>query len=80
VCKQSGKVWYNVDMNKSSRLLWWRSVATMIGATVGVGIFGIPYAISQVGIGLALVYFLVLCSGLDSTQNNSEGLNGYTPL
>ncbi len=36
------------------------AAVTLVGTTIGVGIFGIPYAISQVGIGLALVYFLVL--------------------
>ena len=36
------------------------AAVTLIGTIIGVGIFGIPYAVSQVGVGLALVYFLIL--------------------
>jgi amino acid permease len=34
--------------------------ASMVGAIVGVGVFGVPYAVSKVGWGLALAFFIVL--------------------
>ena len=36
------------------------ATASLIGAIIGVGIFGIPYAISRVGVGVAILYFVVL--------------------
>ncbi len=36
------------------------AVATLVGTIIGVGLFGLPYALSQVGVGLALLYFVVL--------------------
>ncbi|MBU0625442.1 amino acid permease [Patescibacteria group bacterium] len=36
------------------------AVATLVGTIIGVGIFGVPYAMSQVGLVLALVYLVVL--------------------
>ncbi|MEY4723360.1 MAG: hypothetical protein RLZZ324_873 [Candidatus Parcubacteria bacterium] len=36
------------------------ATAMLIGTTIGVGIFGVPYAISQVGLWGALAYFIVL--------------------
>jgi len=33
---------------------------TLIGTIIGVGIFGVPYAISRVGVVVALIYFVVL--------------------
>jgi tyrosine-specific transport protein len=39
---------------------FWLSVATLVGTMIGVGIFGVPYAMSQVGLVLALVYVVIL--------------------
>lgn len=39
---------------------YYLSIATLVGTVVGVGIFGVPYAIRQVGVAVTLVYFLVL--------------------
>ncbi len=36
------------------------AIATLVGTIIGVGIFGVPYAMSQVGLVLALVYVVVL--------------------
>lgn len=36
------------------------ATGTIIGTIIGVGVFGVPYAMSQVGLGLALVYVVVL--------------------
>ncbi|MEA3249871.1 MAG: aromatic amino acid transport family protein [Patescibacteria group bacterium] len=36
------------------------ATAALVGTVVGVGIFGVPYAMSQVGVGLALVFIVVL--------------------
>lgn len=36
------------------------ATATLIGTIIGVGIFGVPYALSKVGVGLGVVYFVVL--------------------
>lgn len=36
------------------------AVMTLIGTIIGVGIFGVPYAISRVGVVVALIYFVVL--------------------
>lgn len=40
----------------------------MVGAIVGVGVFGVPYAVSKVGWGLALAFFLVL-TGIQMLQH-----------
>ena len=37
-----------------------RSVGLMIGAIVGVGVFGLPYAFAQSGVGIGLLELLVL--------------------
>lgn len=34
--------------------------ASLVGATVGVGVFGVPYAVSQIGWPLAIAFFVVL--------------------
>ncbi|MFH1047188.1 MAG: aromatic amino acid transport family protein [Patescibacteria group bacterium] len=39
---------------------FWLAVATLVGTIIGVGIFGVPYAMSQVGLVLALVYVVAL--------------------
>ncbi|MFA6131493.1 MAG: aromatic amino acid transport family protein [Patescibacteria group bacterium] len=39
---------------------WWRTVGTMIGGVVGVGVFGLPYAFAQSGWWLGLTMLLVL--------------------
>lgn len=36
------------------------AIAALVGTVIGVGIFGVPYAMSQVGLGLALLYVVVL--------------------
>ena len=36
------------------------AIAALIGTIIGVGVFGVPYALSQIGVGLGIVYFLVL--------------------
>lgn len=37
-----------------------RAVAILVGTTIGAGIFGIPYAVTQVGFGAGLLYLLAL--------------------
>ncbi|MDD5251966.1 MAG: aromatic amino acid transport family protein [Patescibacteria group bacterium] len=39
---------------------FWVATASLVGTMIGVGIFGVPYAMSRVGVGLALAYFVVL--------------------
>ncbi len=46
-------------MHKDTREFWMAS-ASLVGTIIGVGIFGVPYAISQVGVVPALAFFLVL--------------------
>ena len=36
------------------------AVITLVGTIVGVGIFGVPYAMSKVGVWVALAYFVAL--------------------
>lgn len=36
------------------------ATATLIGSIVGVGIFGVPFAIAQIGLPLAIIFFVVL--------------------
>ncbi|MFA4917592.1 MAG: aromatic amino acid transport family protein [Syntrophales bacterium] len=40
--------------------LWWRTVGTMIGGMVGVGVLGLPYAFAQSGWSVGLTMLLVL--------------------
>lgn len=37
-----------------------RAIAVLIGTTIGAGIFGLPYAITQVGFGAGIAYLLIL--------------------
>ncbi len=46
-------------MTKETREFWLAS-ASLVGTIIGVGIFGVPYAISRVGVVPALIFFLVL--------------------
>jgi tyrosine-specific transport protein len=39
---------------------YYLAVATLVGTIVGVGIFGVPYAMSQVGLVIVLFYFVIL--------------------
>jgi len=39
---------------------FWLSVTLLIGTIIGVGIFGVPYAISRVGVVAAVIYFVAL--------------------
>ncbi len=47
---------------------FWQAVTTLIGTIIGVGIFGIPYAISRIGAVPAVAYFLVL-GGIQMLQH-----------
>lgn len=47
-------------INGHPDLAWWRTVGTMIGGVVGVGVFGLPYAFAQSGWWLGLTMLLVL--------------------
>lgn len=38
----------------------WEAVALIVSSTVGAGVLGIPYAVSKVGIGLGIVYLVIL--------------------
>jgi tyrosine-specific transport protein len=38
------------------------AIATLVGTVIGVGIFGVPYAMSQVGLAIAILYVVVLGS------------------
>ncbi|MBU0531570.1 MAG: aromatic amino acid transport family protein [Candidatus Uhrbacteria bacterium] len=46
-------------MTESNRL-WLRSIGTMIGAIIGIGVFGIPYAFAQAGFFVGLAELLVV--------------------
>jgi amino acid permease len=46
-------------MTKRTRLFI-RSTQALIGAVIGVGIFGIPYVFAQAGVGIGLVHLVVL--------------------
>ena len=46
-------------MTKDKRQFWLAS-ADLVGSIIGVGIFGVPYAISRVGLVPALAFFFVL--------------------
>ena len=37
-----------------------KSIAILIGTTIGAGVFGVPYAIAQIGFIPGLVYLLVI--------------------
>ncbi|MBI5793881.1 hypothetical protein HZA87_02215 [Candidatus Uhrbacteria bacterium] len=45
-----------------------RSVGLMIGATVGVGVFGLPWAFAQSGVVIGLLEWLLLCAFLTILQ------------
>ncbi|RMD51005.1 hypothetical protein D6827_03055 [Candidatus Parcubacteria bacterium] len=47
---------------KKKKILFWRSVLALIGAIIGVGIFGIPYVAAKAGFILAIGYILLLGS------------------
>ncbi len=49
-------------MMNSDRKRFALATAALVGTVIGVGIFGIPYAMSRVGLGLALLYVVVLGS------------------
>jgi len=46
-------------LTKENREFWLAS-ADLVGSIIGVGIFGVPYAISRVGLAPALIFFFVL--------------------
>ncbi|PJE74795.1 hypothetical protein COV03_03620 [Candidatus Uhrbacteria bacterium CG10_big_fil_rev_8_21_14_0_10_41_26] len=49
-----------MSIMKSRSILFVRSTQALIGAVIGVGIFGIPYVVAQSGFTIGLVYILVL--------------------
>ncbi len=53
---------------KAETKRFWQAVTTLIGSIIGVGIFGIPYAISRIGAVPAIAYFLVL-GGIQMLQH-----------
>ena len=46
-------------MNEGNRR-WLRSVGTMIGAIIGIGVFGLPYAFAQAGFLVGLIQLVVI--------------------
>lgn len=40
------------------------ALATLIGTIIGVGMFGLPYAAAQAGLGLTLIYLVVLAAAV----------------
>lgn len=54
-------------MKQETKEFWWAS-ASLVGTMVGVGIFGVPYAISRVGVIPALAFF-VLLGGIQLLQH-----------
>lgn len=48
-----------ISMTKRTRVFI-RSTQALIGAVIGVGIFGIPYVFAQAGVGIGLVHLIVL--------------------
>lgn len=44
------------------------ATASLVGTIIGVGVFGLPYALAQVGVGIALGYF-VLLTGIQVLQH-----------
>ncbi len=53
------KDWQKEEMKTSNKNFYF-SVAILVGTIVGVGIFGIPYAMAQSGFFIGLVYFFIL--------------------
>lgn len=53
-------LWYNIFVMTESNKRWFRSVGTMIGAIIGIGVFGIPYAFAQAGFFVGLAELLVV--------------------
>ena len=47
---------------------FWRSVGTMIGSIVGVGVFGLPFAISQAGFPLGLLMLFLIAGMMTGMQ------------
>lgn len=47
-------------MHRHPNFAWFRAVGVMIGATVGVGVFGMPYAFAQSGFVIGLLTLLVM--------------------
>lgn len=63
----------NADMpaitrNSKQTRSFWVATATLVGAIVGVGVFGVPYAFSRVGWVMALLY-LVALGGIQILQH-----------
>lgn len=52
-------LWYNVRMQED-RKRFALATAQLVGTIVGVGVFGVPYALSQVGVLPGILYFAVL--------------------
>lgn len=47
-------------MNTSNRKDFWLGFATLLGTIVGVGIFGVPYAMARSGFALGVFYLFIL--------------------
>ncbi len=57
------KILKNLELNK-----FWYAVATLVGSTVGVGIYGIPFAFQKAGFGVGFL-FLIGIGGLIILSN-----------
>ncbi len=52
-------MWYAYSMNED-RKRFALATAQLVGTIIGVGVFGVPYALSKVGVVPAVLYFVVL--------------------
>lgn len=48
-------------MAKINKRIFWYGVATLVGSTVGVGIYGIPFAFQKAGLGIGLLFLAGIC-------------------
>lgn len=55
-----GGSWYNHPVMTKETKDHWLAAASLTGTIIGVGIFGVPYAVSVVGVLPALAFFVVL--------------------
>lgn len=58
--RQSDVAWYTSGIMQTERKQFFLAIAALIGSTIGVGVFGIPYAFSRIGLVPALAYVVVL--------------------
>ena len=49
-----------MGMLKERSIRFYRALATLIGTTIGVGIFGVPYAFAKAGFFVGMIYIVII--------------------